>query len=295
MFATNTQRLPGLSAGGYFGPAEVCEVSEGRIYLTIPGMTHRVEAAGMLSIPDGSAVTAGTRVLAAAQPWDDVYILGILDSLPKTTAEPSSQPAPSSQDVTLNGQQSLRVFSADHELLFEHDPQQQTTRVHVPSGDLEFVADDGHIHFKSSHGIRLSGQQPVELHSETAVQLQARAPVTQACSSVTIQPHDQLLDTPQLRIRTARLQAEAAHTRFTGQVLRGHLGTIRIVAQTMESVVESLIQRAQTAISAISGLWRVQAGRAHCHSASTLYLKSQNAIVKADEDVKINGDQIHLG
>ena len=103
------------------------------------------------------------------------------------------------------------------------------------------------------------------------------------------------METPQLHLNPARLHAQATETRFTSRTLRGSFGSVRLVAETIESVVDTVIQKATNAFVAITDLWQVKAGRVSCRAESSLHFKSRNAILKADEDMKIDGDQIHLG
>jgi hypothetical protein len=294
MLTAHAEKLCGIATNGYLGPADVCDVQNDVIYLSIPGLADRMKVAGTLAISKGASIHVGTRVLVAAQHMDDVYIIGILE--PSVGAKQNSNKRKCvNVDVTVGEGENLRVFSAKHELLFEHDAHSCMTRVHVPTGDLAFVASEGNIRFEAAAGITVKSKLPVQVQSESAIQLGIRDSVGCVQSEYVLGSHDHRIETPQLRLKTASLQAQASETRFTSQTLRARFGNVRIMAQTMETVAETLIQKTKDSLARISGLWQVKSGRTRCESEASMYLKSKNVCIQADDDVKINGDQIHLG
>ncbi|MEZ6138052.1 MAG: DUF3540 domain-containing protein [Pirellulaceae bacterium] len=289
MLTANAETLCGITANGYLGPAEVCEIRDGAYYLSIPGTIERLAVAGTLAIPGRSDIRVGSRVLVAAQHLDDVYIIGVLE-LSADASHDSTQ-----HNINLQPNDKVRVFSENRDLLFEHDSSLGVTRIHVPVGDLEFIANHGNIRFESAGVIQLYGADAVQVRSKNAIRLGVEDQTGLARSEYVLGSRDQRIETPQLRVRTASLQAQASETRFTSQTLRGRFGSVRIVAQTIESVADTLIRKAKNSFARVTGLWQVKSEQISCESRSSMHLKSKNAYIKSEDDMKIDGQQIHLG
>lgn len=74
-----------------------------------------------------------------------------------------------------------------------------------------------------------------------------------------------------------------------------HSPHVKLRAGKLELAAKSIIEKADTAKRWIKGLWQERAGRRRSDVDEVSQTNAKRFIVKAKEDVKIDGDKIYLG
>ncbi len=72
-------------------------------------------------------------------------------------------------------------------------------------------------------------------------------------------------------------------------------GRVRLVAERIESMADTVIERAKNVYRVVERLSQLKTGRLRTLVDSTLHLKARRTVVSSDEDCKIAAKQIHLG
>lgn len=150
------------------------------------------------------------------------------------------------------------------QLVFEHDAETGRSVIYAPSGDLELRADHGSVSFVARDAVRLRGEREVEIATRNLTTTAARAEVT--------------LDEGRLIARALRTVVEdGLHT---------------AVRWTLEA--QRIVERSKDVYREAEGLSQTRAGRMRHVVASTFHLLAARAVMKAEEDLKLKADKIHL-
>jgi hypothetical protein len=100
-------------------------------------------------------------------------------------------------------------------------------------------------------------------------------------------------DAFKLTARTA--EAVVEQLGVIGTVLQAQLGKAKIVAGTIDQAADRVVQRVKRAYRFVSEIEQVRAQRMDLAAEKTMSLHAENTVVTAEELVKVDGGQIHLG
>ncbi|WP_437872626.1 DUF3540 domain-containing protein [Sorangium sp. So ce363] len=82
---------------------------------------------------------------------------------------------------------------------------------------------------------------------------------------------------------------------FVGTLLRAEIGKAKVLAGSLDSVLERLSQRVKRSYRTVEESEQLRAERVDYVAKKTMSLRGENTLVTAQELVKIDGEQIHLG
>lgn len=290
MEATDTQ--VSMTAVEQLGPARVLGVDEesGRVQILLPG-SETGPTWAQSAVVGPHRFEWGQTVLAAGREGGALYILGVLDR----PADLRLRSGVRAEREETPESETLRVFSERGEMMFEYDSATGKARVGVPSGDLEIVSREGNIDFVSAEGIRFFAKNPIEMRSLQGISLASASPRAQNFSALELGPEKLELRSPSLAIQSDRGRIHIQDARFLSQRVTARIGQVKLVMDRIESVAGQVIQKAKNLFQTVEQLSQLRAGRLRTLVDETYQLKSQRAVLKAQEDFKIRGDQIHLG
>jgi len=100
-------------------------------------------------------------------------------------------------------------------------------------------------------------------------------------------------DAFKLTTRTADVVLE--HLGLIGTTVQAQVQKAKLVAETIDQAADRLTQRIKRAYRFVSEIEQVRAHRIDVAAEKTFNLHAQNAVVTAEELVKVDGGQIHLG
>jgi len=80
-----------------------------------------------------------------------------------------------------------------------------------------------------------------------------------------------------------------------GDVVRAEVGKVKLLASTLDSIVERVSLKAKNVYRHVAETDQLRAERIDHSAKCTMSLHAGNAIVTAEELVKVDGEQIHLG
>jgi len=249
--------VPSLAGQGHLGTARVVAVREDH---------HRVrvslddDSADLVwatpAVPNAGRLQPGTEVLVVGATEDRLFVIGVVGGA--QAGEETVELEGGSRAVSDRDRRRLQVYSEREELLFEYDERARKTRVRVPDGDLELVTPRGDIRLVSSGAIRMTSASDV---------------------SVT---------TPQMTIH-------AAESRFIGNSLWTQWRSVHVKAGTLNAVVDTVIEKAKNVFRTITDLCQLRAGRMHSVVEGGLHAKAKHVDLTAEQNVRIDGKEIHLG
>lgn len=133
------------------------------------------------------------------------------------------------------------------------------------AGDAEICAPQGRIGFAARDGIVLASPQSIEI---TATDLQVNA---------------------------AEGRFVVNRATYTGSWLRSCVANIKLAATSLDSVLDRWTQQVRQSLRRVDELEQVRAGQIDYQAQDTFSLHGSNTMMTADNLVKVDGKQIHVG
>ncbi len=82
---------------------------------------------------------------------------------------------------------------------------------------------------------------------------------------------------------------------FVGSLLSAHVGMVKLVAKTFDSVLDRLSQRLKRYYRTVEEIESLKADMIHYTAERALVANGENTIITAKKNIKINGDLIQIG
>ena len=285
-----------LIAGGAIRTAQVgsADLENGTVSIRSRDEDHAPPRTARLAIPWSTAIRPGATVLLAETEDGELVVFGILEPTPTGPRHIETQDGVVAQTRLSGENETLEVVDATGELLFEYETSSQQTRIHLRGDNVQFVAPTGGIDFIADGAIRLHSRQTVDIGGELGVQVTG-GQRGGAQSSLSMGWHNMRLAGHRVNVTTPLLDVAAVESRVTGQTFLGRMVHSRIVTETLEMVLGNLVQKAKNIFRRVSGIDELHAGNTRTLVEGDIHVKGGRVNVKSDSDVKIDGQQIHLG
>lgn len=243
-----------------------------------------------IAIAPPVAIESGDTVLVTGNEDPGMYVIGVLEQPAMHEDRQIELRCGTRVEARGNsGSETIRVISKSGELLFEYDEATRRTSVHLQPGDVEFVAREGTMRFAAEHGIQLSSETTIQVNGKRGVGLASEH------ASLMLSSHAAHLAGPHVAVKTPTLDVQAVESSFTGRKLLSRIGRVRLITETLEAVFGNVVQKAKNVFRRIGGLDEVHTKHSRTVVEESQHLKAGTVNVKADGDVRIDGEQIHLG
>lgn len=283
------------ASGRPFGRAEVVGVEPGGSRVRVRPLGGRAAPPvwAELALPMNGGVHLGQQVLVAAAGDDEFFVCGVLGGAlraPLRLATPSGASAEVGED-----QETLRILSPAGELVFEYDPVAGKTRVCVPAGDLEIEAPEGNIGFTAGRELRLRGETTVEISGGDRLGMGVGPGPAVLDSMLELGRNLLRLRSPVVRLQAARGEAVVTEMNVRGETLSARWGTAKIVVERLETWAEDVSTRAREVRQVVDRLWQLKVERFRTVARGACQLQGKNLNLRAEEDVKVQGERIDLG
>jgi len=166
------------------------------------------------------------------------------------------------------------------------------------AGDLVLIAigDDGGCHILAV--LEREGREPAQvvLDRDMTVKL------PKGRFTVAAQEGIDLATAQEVTVASARVSVTAAEgsvvlkrLAYLGSVVHAEVERVKHSGLTFDSVLERVTQRVKRSLRFVEEFDHVRAEQIDYSAKSNMHLRGQNAIVTAEELVKLDGEQIHLG
>jgi hypothetical protein len=249
------------------------EIGAARVTNVIDRANVEVARAGARSVQASvldaarTAIQVGDTVLLAAGHDGEHYVLGLLGGVVRTSdgvsAEIDGEP----------GDEVLRVRDGAGRLLFEYDATARRSTVCAPEGDLALAADTGAIRLTARDGVTVKTDGALDL--DTASTLHVKTPHLDAVA------------------KRADLSAETAHV--TARAITTTAEKARALIGVIETTATRIVERARSAYRETEELSQTKAGRMRLLVKQTFQVLGKRTLVRAEQDVRVDGDKIYLG
>ncbi len=194
---------------------------------------------------------------------------------------------------TENGAEKIAVRSETGQIIFEYHPDTKKCQLTVPEGDLCFAAPQGNISFSAGHNIQLKCPGDITIEGEEKVRIHS--------GKRSLNSHALILDHQQAKLSGCKIAIAAqngdfaiAKTTYRSRRLAAKIDRARIITDEIEIIAETMRQKAQNVVQNVENLLQVNAGRMRTFVRGLYNLKGERTYLKADKDMKLKGDKIHL-
>jgi len=103
------------------------------------------------------------------------------------------------------------------------------------------------------------------------------------------------LNSSSLKVYSSEGEMTIERLIFLGSLFHGQVEKIKLIANSFDSVVERLSQRIKRAYRFVEELDQLKAGSLNYLVKKALSLRGKYSLFTAEEDVKIDGERIHMG
>ena len=183
------------------------------------------------------------------------------------------------------GGQQVQVLNSCGELLLAYDPTTQKTRVSIPTGDLQFVSEQGNIEFVAAGDVRFLGRRSVQIG----------AGAEDDRSDIELRPSMLRLRSKLVRLFGEQAEFHLDDTRYLGKQFQGTLDEARLKLDQLQLTAGRIRTRAQNVYNTVEGLLHTNARRARTVIEGSYHLKARKLLLKARTHVKVSAEKIFLG
>ncbi|WP_163337200.1 DUF3540 domain-containing protein [Desulfopila sp. IMCC35008] len=277
-----------------FGPALVLSVDEGgrtaQLYYACDSGVERLDAVIALQYP--GHLHAGDRVLVSGEAPENLFIIGLLNSAQQERRLVAPDGA-SVRLVTKDEVCVIQVLSPDNRLMVEYDCKSGKTCI-AGEGDIEINAPAGRIELAAEREIALQSSQ-VSIRGQTSVALSAGPEQDDIAGQVSINERQVWLRGRDINLSGQRGSFHFGEYRMVAREFIGKALRVRFFAEKVETTSVSVISRVKDWYQTATNLVQIKSGRLRLLSDTTFFQKSRSTVLKAEEDVKVKAEKIHLG
>lgn len=133
---------------------------------------------------------------------------------------------------------------------------------------------DGDVTLRSRAG-------KVSIAAEGGIDLVSGAPITVA--------------SPKVEVHAVEASFVAQALSVVGGAVKAELDRVKVLSSTVDVVLDRLGIKAKRATREVDGLDQVKARHLDYAAAGNAHLRGENTIVTAEDLVKVNGEQVHIG
>lgn len=280
-----------------FSEAEVVSVapSEGMVRVRLTGDLGGRQVWAKIAAAAPSPAVEGDKVLVAGEDEDNLYVIGWLGARcsrdePRRVVQTESGGYAAVERA--GDSETLRVFSRRGDLVFEYDPESERARISAGAGELELSAGD--LTLSAQGRVRIQGQS-IEMTTRSLFRVSVVGAAGKLLSKMELGRESSHISCAKIGLTARRGEVDVVETKFRGRNIEAEVGRARWVIGKLERIAKTVIDRAKNVYRTVEQLSQLRAGRVRTRVESTYYVKSRRALLKSEEDFKIDGERIHLG
>lgn len=186
------------------------------------------------------------------------------------------------------GGERVRLVTPSGLPLLEYDTRTGCVRLSSPRGDLVLAAPQGRVRVEAARGFEVTTQGACVLTAEQQGDAGARARVVLEGERATV-----TAGVVETTAREVSVAAERVRTVARGVATTAE--SVRVLAGVVETRATRVLERAVHAYQEVDEQLQVRAGRVRVLAREALHAFGKRAFLGAEEEVKLDGEQIRLG
>ncbi len=196
--------------------------------------------------------------------------------------------------VLLQGQEKITITSRQGEIFFEYFPETGKCSFHVSNGGLQVNVPHGDIAFSSGRNISLSCAGRLGLKGCNGIDISSGFNLGTRVPRISM--NDQQIQFSADRVSSNCFKADlsSVNTRFRGKRLSARVGSAKLHLGLLEVLSDTIRHKSRKVYQYVEDIIQTRSGRMRTFVSGLLHLKGQRTYIKAEKDVKVKGDRIHL-
>lgn len=194
---------------------------------------------------------------------------------------------------TEDGVEKIAIRSETGQVIFEYQPETKKCWFTVPRGDLNFSAPEGSISFSAGKDIRLKCPGEIVIDADSTLHLRSGEQF-QKESSLHLNGEGAGLRGENIAIIGQKGSVALDSTTIRGRRLAAKFERSRFVLDDLEVIAGTVRQKSRNVVQQVENLLQVNAGRVRTFVKGLYHLKGKRTYLKADNDMKLKADKIHL-
>jgi Protein of unknown function (DUF3540) len=106
---------------------------------------------------------------------------------------------------------------------------------------------------------------------------------------------DMTLTSSELKISAPRASIFFENLTYLGNAIFAEIEKMKLIGRFFHSMIDSISQKVKRSYRVVEDIDHVRSSQIDYRASKNMSLRGQNALINAEELVKIDGDQIHLG
>lgn len=99
----------------------------------------------------------------------------------------------------------------------------------------------------------------------------------------------------QWTMRAGSADCSLDDVRFTTRTLDATMGTMKAIGKVFETVADRVVQMTRSTLRIVEGIDQSRVGHLDCKASDTVRIHAKHTMVTAQDLVKVDGSQIHMG
>lgn len=166
--------------------------------------------------------------------------------------------------------QILRVRGTDGGVLFTYSARTGQATVHT-KGDLRLASESGNVEIEAKDTVRISGGRRVEIATEETE-----------------------LESERVRAKIGEGRFTVRDALFSAERIETAVKTARTIASTVELRAGRVVERVRDSFREVEGVAQTRAERVRLVAKGAFQVLSERATIKAEDDLALMGEKIHL-
>ena len=179
--------------------------------------------------------------------------------------------------------------------MFEYEPATGRRLVMASEGDLELQAPKGSIRMRAGRGIRIQGDDRLDLVGAKGLNLSSVPDAADRPTRLRMDRDNIALESRRINIGADQGTFNIAAAAYHGARLSATIERARMAFGKVETVANRLLERVRSSHRIVAHLNELKAGRMRTLVRQAFHLQSKNTTMLADEDVRIDGNRVNLG
>jgi hypothetical protein len=188
----------------------------------------------------------------------------------------------------------LELRCADEQPLFTYHVRTGQVEVRGPVTQVRVSSPEAGLALQSGGDIALEAKGRVRLHGNAGVELAAGSQA-HPMASARLTPTGIGLFAPEFAAVAQTARIKLRRLEYAGAKLRAAVGSAQVTGDRLELRVKDLRTKVHSAVQQVETSLTVRAGSLREWIKGSRYSKSQRVDIKANEDVRVDGNSIFIG
>ncbi len=192
-----------------------------------------------------------------------------------------------------NDGEKIVLTNREGAVIFEYSPDTGKCTLTVPRGDLNLRVPDGDVNFFSGRDMSFFCPGHMNLVGGSGVNISTAKPGP-AGASIALDRDRLQVSGRKVAVKGEQADMAVVKSRMRGRLLSVRFDRSRLHVDHLEILAETISQKSRALYQRVERLMQINAGRMRTFVSGLFHLKGRRTYLKADKEMKLKADRIHL-